>query len=279
MPRYGLVIDVTRCNGCYNCQLACKDEFVGNDYPPYSLSQPATGHFWMRIEERERGKFPRVKVAYLPIPCMHCKDAPCIKTGVDGAVYQRKDGIVIIDPEKSKGKRKIVTSCPYGVIYWNDKKSIPQKCTLCAHLLDRGWKEPRCVEACPTLALRFGDLDAPGSEFSRVVASQKTEELHPQFKTKPRVSYIGVPKVFIAGSIVFADTDECGVNTQVSLLDPSGSKIRSELANGFGDFEFERIEDPGPYQLKVWAAGYEMKILTIDLKEDTYLGEIVLRRI
>jgi len=45
------------------------------------------------------------------------------------------------------------------------------------------------------------------------------------------------------------------------------------------DFEFEGIEDSGLYQLKVWAAGYEKKILSVDLKEDTYLGRIVRRRI
>jgi hypothetical protein len=48
---------------------------------------------------------------------------------------------------------------------------------------------------------------------------------------------------------------------------------------GDEDFEFERIEDSGLYQLKVWAAGYEKKILSVDLKEDTYLGRIVFRRI
>ena len=32
--KYGMVIDITRCNGCYNCFLACRDEYCGNDYPP-----------------------------------------------------------------------------------------------------------------------------------------------------------------------------------------------------------------------------------------------------
>jgi len=54
MAKYGMVINISRCNGCYNCFLACRDEYCGNDYPPYSLAQPFTGHFWMRIIERER---------------------------------------------------------------------------------------------------------------------------------------------------------------------------------------------------------------------------------
>jgi Fe-S-cluster-containing dehydrogenase component len=66
---------------------------------------------------------------------------------------KRADGIVLIDPEKSVGQRSLVAACPYGAIWWNAEKNLPQKCTLCAHLLDTGWKAPRCVQACPTGAL------------------------------------------------------------------------------------------------------------------------------
>jgi NAD-dependent dihydropyrimidine dehydrogenase PreA subunit len=201
-----------------------------------------------------------------------------MKTGADGAVYQRKDGIVIINPEKSKGERKIVTSCPYGAIYWNESLNVPQKCTLCAHLLDRGWKEPRCVEACPTLALRFGDLENPQSEISKAMASQKIEKFHPEFKTNPKVSYVGLPRLFIAGTVVFADTDECGANVQVCLTDSTGAEIGNQQTNGFGDFEFEGIREKGAYLLKVGADSYETKTQPIDLKEDAYLGEIFLKR-
>jgi Fe-S-cluster-containing dehydrogenase component len=64
VTRHGMVVDITKCNGCYNCFLACRDEYVGNDFPPYSLSQPKTGHCWMRLVEKEGGQFPKVKVAY-----------------------------------------------------------------------------------------------------------------------------------------------------------------------------------------------------------------------
>ena len=79
MAKYGMIMDVTKCNGCYNCFLACKDEHCGNEFPPYSASQPMTGHFWMRVVEKERGKYPKVKVAYTVVPCMHCDDAMCVK--------------------------------------------------------------------------------------------------------------------------------------------------------------------------------------------------------
>ncbi len=104
------------------------------------------------------------------MPCMHCDDALCVKAAQDGAIYKRSDGVVIIDPKKSEGQKRLVSTCPYRVIYWNEEKQIPQKCTFCAHLLDKGWKEPRCVEVCPTGALTFGDLDRPNSEAAGLMA-------------------------------------------------------------------------------------------------------------
>ncbi len=84
---------------------------------------------------------------------MQCEDPPCVKGSMDGAIYKRSDGIVIIDPEKSIGQKELISTCPYRVIYWNEERQIPQKCTFCAHLLDNGWHEPRCVDACPTGAI------------------------------------------------------------------------------------------------------------------------------
>ena len=78
MTRYGMVVDITRCNGCYNCFLACRDEHCGNDFPPYSASQPHTGHYWMRLVEKERGQYPKVKVAYTAVPCLQC-DKPRLR--------------------------------------------------------------------------------------------------------------------------------------------------------------------------------------------------------
>ncbi len=274
MARYGLVIDVNKCSGCYNCYLACRDEYCGNDYPPYSLAQPYTGHFWMRQIERERGKYPKVKVAYTPLPCMHCDDALCIKTAQDGAVYRRPDGIVIIDPEKSKGQKNLLSACPYRVIYWNEEKNIPQKCTLCAHLLDAGWKEPRCVEACPTGALTFGDLDDPNSEVSKLAASGKAEILHPEYEMKEKVTYIGLPKRFVAGSVVLGDKDECAENVSVTLTGEGEKK--TVKTDNYGDFEFEGLPEDREYSVKIEYPGYKPEEFSVKTKVDVYLGDIIL---
>ncbi len=85
-------------------QIACKDEHVGNDWSPYTKPQPERGHFWMKVKEIERGTLPeKVKVDWIPIPCMHCEEAPCLKACPNRAIYQREDGIVMIDPATCKG--------------------------------------------------------------------------------------------------------------------------------------------------------------------------------
>ena len=94
------------------------------------------------------------------------------------AIYKREDGLVIIDPVKCTGCKNCVDACPYGVIYFNDGLNIAQKCTGCAHLLDSGWKEPRCVDACPTLALKFME-ESEAKEYIK-----KAEFLKPERKAQ-----------------------------------------------------------------------------------------------
>jgi Fe-S-cluster-containing dehydrogenase component len=276
VTRYGMVIDITRCNGCHNCFLACRDEYCGNEFPPYSASQPETGQSWMQIFEKERGKYPKVKVAFTPVPCMHCDDASCIKAAKGGAIYKRPDGIVLIDPEKSAGQKELVSSCPYRVIFWNEARQIPQKCTFCAHLLDQGWNVPRCVEVCPTGALTFGDMDDANRNVARLMKSQKVEVLHPEYELKEKVSYIGLPKRFIAGAVVFRDTDGCGEGAKVTLQ--GKGERRAVKADNYGDFEFDGLKADKPYVIKVEKAGYKPQELEVNTKVDVYLGDIVLAK-
>ena len=216
MAKYGMVIDIKKCTGCYNCFLTCRDEFAGNDYPGYAVGQPMTGMNWIRLIEKERGQYPKVKVAYTPLICMQCDEAGCMKVAQGGAVYRRKDGIVMIDPEKAQGQKQIVNGCPYRVIEWNEEKQVPQKCIFCAHMLDKGEKVPRCVESCPTGALAFGDLDDPNSGVAQLIAGGGTEILHPEYGMKEKVKYLNLPKTFIAGTVVLGDVDEVGKGSAAS---------------------------------------------------------------
>jgi len=278
MARYAMIIDVNKCNGCYNCFLACRDEFAGNDYLPWSVAQPESGHRWVEVMEVERGSYPKVKVSYIPRPCMHCEEAGCIRSAPENAVFRRPDGIVIIDPEKSKGLKILVDSCPYGVIFWDQEQGVPQKCTFCAHLLDRGWKEPRCVEACPTGALIFGDLEDSKSTISRLWSSRELEELHPEFGARPRVRYMGLPKRFIAGEVLLADQmDECAEGVKITLI--SGAQRWSRATDNFGDFEFDGLEKDKEYRIVIEHEGYGTRELRVNTKTDVNLGEILLEPI
>ena len=197
------VIDVSICNGCYSCQIACKDEHVANDWTPIAKPQPDTGQFWLKQNEFIRGTVPKVKMHYIPLLCMHCDDAPCMPAcPIEGAIYKRNDGLVIIDPVKCTGCKNCVDACPWGVIYFNEDLNIAQKCTGCAHLIDQGWKEPRCADACPTLAIKFGEE----SELRSLI--NKSEILKPVALTgiskhdaKPRVYYLNIPRKFIGGTV------------------------------------------------------------------------------
>ena len=141
MARYGMLINTKKCVGCYACRLACQAK---NHLEPTEA--------FIKFHELETGEFPNVYNEIVPTQCQHCEDAPCMAAAPD-AVYRRDDGLVIVDPEKAKGKRELAEACPYGAIFWNEELGIAQKCTGCAHLLDDGWAEPRCVDACCTGAL------------------------------------------------------------------------------------------------------------------------------
>jgi len=273
MARLSLLIDVTRCSGCHNCFLACRDEHYGNDYPGYSAAQPLDGQFWMQVKEIERGSYPRPKVDYLAIPCQHCAAAPCIDAAKDGAVYRRDDGIVVIDPVKAKGQPQIVQSCPYRVIYWNADLELPQKCTLCAQRLDTGDKEPRCSESCPTGAMVFGDLDDPRSEISQRAEALETEQLHPEYGCAPLVLYHGIPKRFVAGEVVLDDAgDACAAGVRVAL---EGDGARFETtSDAFGQFEFEGLAQKARYRVSVEHPGYVSQALDVRTDTDVYVGVV-----
>jgi len=278
MSRYGMAIDLDRCIGCYNCQVACKDEHCGNDFPPVAKSQPTFGQFWMSLKEQERVLSPsRIRVYYYPHLCNHCDDAPCVKASKNGAAYKRADGIVIIDPVKAEGQKELVESCPYGAIYWNEAAQLPQKCTFCAHLLDDGWDTPRCVQTCPTDCLIFGDLDDPGSRIAKFVAERGPGVLYPEHKTSPRVSYAGLPQPVVTGTLVQADNEEAAGGATVSLTGPSGKSLQA-TTDVYGEFCLNGIE-PGSCRLTISHAGYRAQEQNLEVGADvTMLGDILLQK-
>lgn len=273
-----MAIDLNKCIGCYNCQVACKDEHVYNSFPPITAEQPNFGQFWLSIEEKEQVWDPsHIKVTYIPKPCQHCDDAPCAKAAKDGAIYKRADGIVIIDPEKAVGQKNLVEACPYGSIYLNEEKSLPQKCTFCAHLVDDNWKEPRCAQSCPMSCMYFGDIEDSQSNISKFLAENASEIIHPEYGTKPSVFYVGLPKPHLSGTIRLDDTKECAAKVDVTLtkVDGSESKVVSDC---YGDFAFKNVSK-GKCKISFELPGYQSKSLLIDITEEiTNLGVVFIEK-
>jgi len=276
MKKWSFVIDVAKCHDCNNCFLACKDEYFDNDYPPYSVAQPRHGHRWMDVQRKERGQYPKVDMGYLPYPCMHCDDAPCMQK--TKAITKRDDGIVLIDPQKAKGKKEIVESCPYGVIYWNEEKNVAQKCTFCVHLLEDGWKEPRCVQACPTGCLKA--VCAEEAEIEKMKKAENLEVYLPALKTRPRVYYKNLyryTRAFIAGSVALSEKDECAEGAKVTLTHQTTKKTETTTTNNYGDFKFDNLEEnSGKYTLEVELKGYKNQTQTVELKTSINVGTLFL---
>jgi tetrathionate reductase subunit B len=265
------VIDLSICNGCYSCQIACKDEHVGNDWTPYAKPQPDTGQFWVKLLEEVRGTVPKVKVAYRPHLCMHCDEAPCIPACRRNAIYKRDDGIVIIDPEKCAGHRNCIDACPYGVIYFNEDLNIAQKCTGCAHLLDSGWSKPRCADVCPTEAIKFGEE----SEFTDLIAGG-AEVISPELGLKPRVYYLNIMKRFVAGTVYDPEQKEVVIGAICTLTDTRSGEELTVSTDNFGDFWFKGLPEDAGYDLKIEKHGIVKTFHDIRTEKDVNLGDIPL---
>jgi len=261
------VIDVSRCDGCYCCQISCKDEHCGNDWTPYAKVQPDMGHFWGKLNEYIRGTVPQVKMSYVFVPCQHCKDAPCIKAcPIKDAIYTRADGLVIIDPKKCTGCRDCIGACSYGAIYYNEEFRIAQKCTGCAHLVDRKVVfAPRCADSCPNEAIKFGEepeLDLSG-----------TETLHPEYGLNTRVHYKNLPKRFIAGTVYTPADKEVAIGASCTLTGQGGPYTTT--TDNFGDFWFEGLP-AADFTLTIELDGKAATMAVSTKGEDKGLGDIAL---
>ena len=273
MEKKVFVIDIAKCNGCHVCQVVCKDEHVGNDWTPIAKSQPDTGQFWLRLTQKVRGSVPKVKVAYRPHLCMHCDIAPCMDAcPIEGAIYKRDDGLVIIDAVQCSGCRNCVDICPYDVIFFNEELNIAQKCTGCAHLLDDGWENPRCVDACPTEAILFMD-----EEKAKDIIS-KAEVWKPELKDelKPRVYYLNLPGRFIAGTVYDPKEKEVIIGADCTLTETSNARTLNKKTDNYGDFWFEDLGE-GEFNLRIEMGDKVKSFTNLDTtREDINLGDIPL---
>jgi len=196
MPKYAMVVDLDRCQGCRACMVSCKVE-----------NNTTQGTFWMHVARFEEGTYPNTRISFRPRPCMHCDNPACAKVCPVGARYKRSDGIVVTDWSRCIGCRYCEVACPYGVNYfnwqhprdnyyldWSDPsghhKGVMEKCTFCVHRVEQG-RDPACVANCPATALIFGDLEDPQSNVSTHLKEKPHQRLLEEVGTEPRVYYAG----------------------------------------------------------------------------------------
>ena len=129
MTKYAMAVDLDRCQGCRGCMTACKVE-----------NNTVEGNFWMYVFRFEEGTYPSTEMSFLPRPCQHCDNAPCVKVCPVGARFKREDGLVLTDADRCIGCRYCELACPYGVNYFNWQK--PEK----AQYAVVDWSDPDVEE-------------------------------------------------------------------------------------------------------------------------------------
>jgi molybdopterin-containing oxidoreductase family iron-sulfur binding subunit len=223
--RYGMVVDLDRCNGCGACMVACA---VENNIPPAApRATDRTGLTWIRVYRvSNNAPFPQNRSAFIPVLCQQCgHEAPCATVCPQEAVESDPaTGIVDQMPQRCLGCRYCMAACPYHARYFNwwdpvwpagmekalnpevapRMRGVVEKCNFChgryhaarAKAAAEGKKDispsdyiPACVEACPSRALVFGDLADDKSEASQIAKKQDTFRLLEKLGTDPKIHY------------------------------------------------------------------------------------------
>ncbi|PLR79016.1 4Fe-4S ferredoxin [Bacillus sp. V3-13] len=169
MADYIKFVDVTKCDGCRACMVACKN---WNDLPAefedfqgsYQSHEKITANTWNVLTFNEQeisdGGFDWL---FRHSSCLHCVQAACEKACPEDAISHTEFGSVVIDADKCVGCGYCVQNCTFDVVKlatYHDKNGKEyrkaQKCTLCTDRLEQGL-QPACVTACHTDCLVYGE--------------------------------------------------------------------------------------------------------------------------
>ena len=226
MPRWGMVIDLDRCTGCGACVVACQAE---NNVPinTEDVYHQRRAIEWIRLERYWEGEYPDIKARYIPVPCMHCQNAPCEPVCPVYATYHTSEGINMQVYNRCIGTRYCSINCHWHVRFFNfwepkwpdslknqlnpnvtvRSRGVMEKCTFCIQRVVKAEHQAKlegrdleadefttaCAQACPAEAIVFGDLDNPNSRVAQLVNSAVNERgyrLLEDLGTEPSVYYL-----------------------------------------------------------------------------------------
>ena len=203
--RFAFVVDITNCIGCGACCVADKSEFqvpdgnyrtwveryVIDDQDNVFVDAPNGGLDGYTTPREDITNSVR-DTFFVPKLCNMCEKPSCVQVCPVGATFRSEDGFVLVDELRCVGCSYCVQACPYSVRFIHPTRKTAEKCTWCYHRVRQGML-PACVDACPTHARKFGDLNDPDSEVYRLLHEPHViSVLKPDMGNKPSLHYLGL---------------------------------------------------------------------------------------
>jgi len=147
-----LLADPSRCVGCMRCELACTEFNDGRAQP--SLARIKVGRNINFGPEGSSGGLGMQGAwgngLFIVDTCRQCPHpVPCATVCPENAIKAEPGtGARIVDTASCTGCRLCRRACPWNMIGFDEESQKAAKCFLCQG-------NPKCVEACPSEALRY----------------------------------------------------------------------------------------------------------------------------